>query len=137
MSPPMTWGHFVSNEQPAIRIFAPTGGYSSKEGIGGVNLPAMKKIVAEGQALFAGPPWPESIVGKNGELPQYVVADKSADGRLSWVAADPWEDSDKMRGFYYRARIDLELVVDGAIIDLNRVEIPDDIRLVDRRFGKD
>ena len=34
----------------------------------------------------------------------------------------------------YRARIDLELVVDGKIIDLNRIQIPSDAPIIDKRF---
>lgn len=36
-----------------------------------------------------------------------------------------------------RARIDAGLVVDGQVIDLNRVELPEGVRVVDRRFGEE
>lgn len=73
-------------------------------------------------------------MGKDGGLPQYVVSEKQDDGSLKWVAADPYADA-KPRGFYNRARIDVELVIDGRIIDLNRTRLPADGVIVDRRFA--
>jgi len=37
------------------------------------------------------------------------------------------------RGFIYRARVDLTLVVDGQVIDLNRIRLPADTLVIDRR----
>ncbi|QDU37424.1 hypothetical protein Mal4_17360 [Maioricimonas rarisocia] len=132
-----TWGQFLSNERAAIRIFAPTGGFSTAGDveIDVNNPPDFEELIREGKALRAGSPWPESLMGENGELPQYVVSEKQEDGTLQWVAADPYsDDKSKPRGFYNRARIDVELVVDGAIIDLNRMRLPADAVIVDRRF---
>jgi hypothetical protein len=120
-SPPTGWGGLLSNEQTAIRIFAPCHGTTRRDNM----------------ELSTGPPWPASIVGKDGELPEFVVAEKGAEGRLAWVAADPREKPDKHRGFYYRARIDVDLVVDGETIDLNKVKLPDDARIEDCRFRDD
>ena len=33
-----------------------------------------------------------------------------------------------------RARIDIELVVDGNIVDLNRIPLPADTPIIDKRF---
>ena len=49
------WGNLLSNDRTTIRIFAPSGGSSSKGG----------------ETLTARPPWPNSIIGPGGELPQY------------------------------------------------------------------
>jgi hypothetical protein len=135
-SSPKKWGHFVGNKQAAIRIYAPSGGYATKAAIDPINPPKMKPMVDEGRALLAGPPWPATIVGKQGELPEYVVAEADADGRLTWDAGD-WRADPKPRGFLYRARVDVDLVVDGEVIDLNRVELPEGVRVVDRRFEKE
>ncbi|MFG0295852.1 MAG: hypothetical protein ACF8PG_08080, partial [Maioricimonas sp. JB045] len=98
------------------------------------NPPDWDQLVRDGKALRVQAPWPESLAGKDGELPQYVVSEKQEDGTLKWVAADPYADA-KPRGFYFRARIDVELVVDGDIIDLNRTRLPAEAVIVDRRFA--
>lgn len=134
-TPPKNWGDFLSNANPAIRIYAPTGSYSMKEAVDLQNPPDFEALVREGRALRARAPWPKAIVGKNGELPEYVVSEKGPDGRLIWVAADPFQESKgPPRGFYNRARIDIELVVDGKVIDLNHVEFPDGVVIIDHRF---
>lgn len=132
------WGDMLSNQQPAVRIFAPSGGYSSKEAVDPAAKIDMEQLVREGKALRGDAPWPKEIVGPNGELPEFVVAEKGDDGTMKWVPASPWEDqkTGKLRGFYNRARIDLELVVDGTVIDLNRTEFPDGVPVLDRRFEK-
>ena len=33
-----------------------------------------------------------------------------------------------------RARIDIELIVDGKIVDLNRIPLPIDTQIIDKRF---
>ena len=112
--PPKMWGDLLSNKQPTIRIYGPSGGISMKEATDVKNPPDFEKLIKEGRALRAGAPWPKNIVGENGELPQYVVSQRGEDGRLGWVPADPNSDDEQgARGFYNRARIDVELVVDG------------------------
>jgi hypothetical protein len=49
---------------------------------------------------------------------------------LTWVPVQP---GDENKGFYYRARVDLELVADGEIIDLNRIKLPTEIPIIDKR----
>jgi len=86
----------------------------------------------------AGPPWPSSIVSPNGELPEYAVAEEE-NGELKWVAADPDKDrrENVMRAsFYHRARVDIELVVDGHIIDWSVISPPADAPIRDRRLEK-
>jgi len=131
-----SWGQFVSNQRAAIRIFAPSGGIATAGNveIDVNNPPDWEQLIRDGMALRAQAPWPESLAGKDGELPQYVVSEKQEDGTLKWVAADPYADA-KPRGFYFRARIDVELVVDGDIIDLNRTRLPAEAVIVDRRFN--
>ena len=44
---------------------------------------------------------------------------------------------DLIRPYYYRrrARIDIELIVDGDIVDLNRIPLPTDTPIIDKRFN--
>ena len=81
--------------------------------------------------LVVGPPWPQDLRTENGGLPEYVVT-KEVDGRLTW-AAPGLADKFPLVG-RYRARVDIELVVDGKIIDLNRIQLPPDTPIVDKRF---
>jgi hypothetical protein len=37
-------------------------------------------------------------------------------------------------GLMYRARVDIVLIVDGKIVDLNRIPLPADTPIIDKRF---
>lgn len=129
------WGHFLSNDRTTIRIFAPSGGCLSKGGAGIATSADIKEAVDKGQALLAKPPWPNSIIGPGGELPQYVTLDTDGEGHVVWVSADQPHDASKPRGFMNRARVDIDLIVDGDTVDLNRIQLPDNVRVIDRRFA--
>jgi len=107
-------GQLESNAAPTVRIYAP---------------PPCETVGPNGQKLRPSPPWPKELIGPNGELPEFV-RDEVRDGKLTWVAATPGTDD----GFHYRARIDIDLVIDGQVIDLNRIALPHDTPIVDRRF---
>ena len=83
------------------------------------------RLIREGKMLRVGPPWPNYIMSADGELPEYVRA-KYINGKQKWVPADVG----------IRARIDIMLVVDGKIIDLNRIPLPENTSIVDKRFSK-
>jgi hypothetical protein len=125
------------SDQPTIRIYAPSGGISMTEQIDPENPPDWEALIRDGRALRAQAPWPESIVGKNGELPEYVVSEL-VDGRMTWLPADPYDEGQRelFPGFFNRVRIDVELVIDGQIIDLNHVRLPDGAIVIDRRFDE-
>jgi hypothetical protein len=76
------------------------------------------------EGLTAGPPWPESVLSASGELPEYVVAQNGKRAPLSETNGG---------GFHFRARVDIVLVVDGKIVDLNRIKLPADTPIVDHR----
>lgn len=109
-------GGLFNNEQPVVRIYGPA--YT-----GGVSRPG-------GKVLRPVPPWPETIKSPTGELPEYVTI--SEDGE-SWVAVEEKPPIEALKGFIYRARIELELVVDGKIIDLNRIHLPANTPIIDKR----
>jgi len=128
----------LSNEGPCVRIYAPSGGTTRArppDGVPEPELPAdptyrdFQKLVEAGMALNAAPPWPESAYLPNGELSEYV-ASEWVEGRLTWI---PAQMGGEFRGFLHRARVDIELVVDGDVIDLNFTHLPADTRIIDKR----
>jgi len=100
------------NDKPVVRIYTPVYG-SSAQRPGGRMLPV-------------GPPWPESVKLANGSLPEYVVI--SEDG-MAWGPAI----GEVSTGFRHRARIEVELVADGEIIDFNRIMVPPGTSILDYR----
>jgi hypothetical protein len=102
-------GSLFSNNHPTVRIFAPSNAVSGVKG----DLPL-----------------PKEIVGSNGELPEYVIRKNDEEGQSHWVLPESGQSPSSR----FRARIDLELVVDGQIIDLNRIALPDVATIIDRRF---
>jgi hypothetical protein len=123
---------FVSNAKPCVRIKGPTGAYAGARVTPGGQIDS--KQLEEGTMLRAAAPWPDYLNGPKGELPEYVCAVKAEGEKLEWK---PLEDlPEGQRGFRNRARVDMELVIDGNVIDLNRVELPSDALIVDKRFPK-
>ena len=70
--------------------------------------------------------WPPEEVDPTYEPPEYVIH-----GGGAWV---PYTPSEEFTSFLFRARVDVMLVVDGDIVDLNRIRFPADTRILDRRF---
>jgi hypothetical protein len=77
---------------------------------------------ADGSKVKPGPPWPASARLPSGELPEYVI-----------MSGGKWVPPPKGVG-YVRARQDIMLVCDGDIVDLNRIRLPADTPIIDRRF---
>jgi len=61
-------------------------------------------------------------------LPEYVAPTKSGD----WAEWRRDRGGQDVHGFIQRVRTDIVLVVDGKIVDLNRIQLPKDV--TDRRF---
>ncbi len=110
---PFKKGGLFNNEKPVVRI------YSHVWPAYGTSRPGGKKLIP-------APPWPESIKSHTGELPEYIM--RSEDGN-SWIPVG----EKKPKGFMYRARTEIELVIDGTIIDLNRIYLPSNTPIVDKR----
>ena len=126
------WPHILqlkSKGAPLILEGSPSKNVLGKSMQAGVRIlwPAEDSgpILPDGTRVFAKAPWPDSVVSPSGELPEYV---RFVDGK--WVAANPQE----RQAFYYRARVDIVLIVDGRIVDLNRIQLPTQTPIVDRRF---
>jgi len=104
--------------QPSVLIMGPPPGRSAVR-------------VRDGNDLQCGPPWPKSIFNADGTLPEYVAATNE-----TWVPADLKNSTTcvvTFDGFLYRARVDIALVVDGHIIDLNRISLPENTPIIDCR----
>jgi hypothetical protein len=56
---------------------------------------------------------------------------------MKWISGDPENlRKNEAIGFLYRARVDLELVVDGQVIDLNSIHLPGATPIHDKRAEK-
>jgi len=111
---PSTYNVSGSTAETGVRILCPSGGV--------LGLP-------DGTRLEAGPPWPESVRSPSGEIPEYVVPKEG-----NWV---PFDGKELTTGiFLHRARIDIVLITDGKVVDLNRIPLPPDSPIIDRRFVK-
>ncbi len=103
-----------------VRIHAPrTGGLvTPRGGITGAD--------DSGEFLRIGPPWPDHVKSESGAPPEYVFDDNG-----KWAS---WNPENGERRDLRRARLEIELVVDGDIVDLNRIRIPADTPIIDKRF---
>jgi hypothetical protein len=107
-----------SNDVPSIRIYSPPSGLIGKPVI--------------------GPPWPPTALLPNGELSEYVT-NREINGEKTWIPATIEKPHNIEIGkgplsSLFRARVDIELIIDGKIIDLNRIRIPSDTPIIDKRW---
>ena len=86
--------------------------------------PGTVRQLPDGTRLEAKAPWPDSAISPAGELPEYVMPEHG-----TWVPC-----TTKLPKERFRARVDIILVVDGRVVDLNRLELPGETPIVDRRF---
>ena len=120
-SPDDRLGHMKAG----VRILSPrTGAFVNPKGTH--TTPGAESALPGGEFLRIGPPWPDHIKSESGALPEYVV---NKNGK--WVTYSEKEGEEYFVG---RARIDIELVVDGHIVDLNRIPLPTDTPIIDKRF---
>ena len=80
--------------------------------------------------LKVGPPWPDYLKSGSGTLPEYVVVEEGK-----------WQPFDRKQAKRYkllftirRTQTAIELIVDGDIVDLNRIPLPPDTPIIDKRF---
>jgi hypothetical protein len=94
--------------------------------------PGAESVIPDGKFLKIGPPWPNHIKSESGALPKYVLYEN--DKWVPYTEKKAKEYSNKRLTHLRRARIDIELVVDGDIVDLNRIPLPLDTPIIDKRF---
>ncbi len=119
------WPHILglrSKGAPLILVSSPAP-YVDLTLKAGVRIlsPGMRVTLGPDE-IKPGPPWPDSARLPSGELPEYVT----------WRDGT-WVPGDEARGGV-RARQDIMLVCDGKVIDLNRIPLPADTPIIDRRF---
>jgi hypothetical protein len=112
-----------------VRILSPlTGTLVTPEGSS--YPPGAESAIHSGKFLRIGPPWPDYIKSESGTLPEYVVP---KDGK--WAPYTEKEPRDlRDLSLRRRARTDIELIVDGDIVDLNRIPLPPSTPIIDNRF---
>lgn len=108
---PSAYGVSGTTARAGVRILCPVGG----------ELPG--RSIALPGADF---PWTIPLAPVHETLPEYVTMENGLP-----VPATP---GDGKMGFYRRARVDIELIVDGEVVDLNRVRLPEGTPILDRRF---
>jgi len=114
-----------------VRLWCPeTGKLVTAKGKDYQVYPAgAESSIPGGKFLKIGPPWPDDITSESGALPEYVGIDGD-----KWRGYDP-KDARKGRFIpLWRARLEIQLIVDGHIIDLNRIPLPADTPIIDKRF---
>ena len=123
-----------------VRITMPTTGQVIVPGeretrIFDASIPSRVRAKAlsglSGAYLTVGPPWPDAIENAKGDLPEFVVADD-----LKWRATTVKElrENRSPQQIVRRSRTEITLIVDGEVVDLNRISVP--AFVVDRRFEK-
>jgi hypothetical protein len=95
--------------QPGVRILTPA--YGAR--------------VGEEKTDAGSPQWLDALTSGGAPLPEYALSLKGG----KWAAYD----GSNRAGFMYRARTDIILAVDGRVVDLNRIPLPPDTPILDRR----
>lgn len=127
LSSPNKYRNFGETIKAGVRILSPlTGTLVTPEG--SLYPPGAESVIPDGKFLRIGPPWPDDIKSESGALPKYVINENG-----KWAAYDPDVKKDPSR-YLRRARSDIELIVDGNVVDLNRIPLPGDTPIIDKRF---
>jgi len=116
-----------------VRVRSPNQGTLITPG-GSVYPAGAEASVPDGRFMKVGPPWPEEVRTADGALPEYVLID---DGKWRAYREDDAKGPIARRMTIRRARTEIELVVDGNVVDLNRIPLPADTPIIDRRFDDD
>ena len=76
-------------------------------------------------------PWTNDLELSGGALPRHAV--KRKDGKwVAWDGEDTFDDYEEPARIL-QARVELTLFVDGEVVDLNRIRLPEDTAIVDNR----
>ena len=88
-------------------------------------LSTQKIIMDDGSELRDSPAEFAFVRTKTGELPEYVIEKDD-----EWI---PYTGQDRP-GPRHRTRVDIVLITDANIVDLNRIPLPANTPIIDRRF---
>ena len=78
----------------------------------------------------------ELLLSSPGVPPEYVEIDGNNVTPFSDVLPKPLARHEKLREAIYRVRTDIILVIDGNVVDLNRIPLPEDTPIIDQRFAE-
>jgi hypothetical protein len=104
-----------------------SGGTTIDKGIRILWLSTQKIIMDDGTELRDNPAELALVRTETGELPEYAI---EKDGQ--WI---PYTSQDNP-GPRHRTRVDIVLITDANIVDLNRIPLPAETSIIDRRFSK-
>jgi hypothetical protein len=119
---PRKTGDLFVMDQPCVRVYTPARNAA---------LGAMK----DGKRIDLIPhaPWPRYLYSDSNALPEYVYFNNDANDPR-WIPAHLPGPHELPKGFYCRARVEIELVADGNTIDMNRIPLPPNTPIIDERF---
>lgn len=100
-------------------------GSTVEKGIRILWLSTQKIIMDDGTELRDSPAEFAFVTTETGELPEYVIEKND-----KWI---PYTGQDRP-GPRHRTRVDIALIIDANIIDLNRIPLPAETPIIDRRF---
>ncbi|QDU35754.1 hypothetical protein Mal4_00360 [Maioricimonas rarisocia] len=147
------WLHILSQKSPKAPIVLYRGphqfaGVSMAAGVrirhpnqgtliaasGSVYPPGAEASVPGGTFAKVGPPWPEAVRNADGSLPEYVILEE---GKWRQYREEDSKGAIAQRVTIRRARAEIELIVDGDVVDLNRIRLPENTPIIDRRFPEE
>ena len=67
-------------------------------------------------------------------MPKYVINENGKWSAYREIESDSERERVRKQFEMKRARLDIELSVDGDIVDLNRIPLPADTPIIDKRF---
>lgn len=114
-----------------VVIIAPNTGKLFYKKNNGRYSPCAESNIPDQKFLRVGPPWPDEIRDESGKLPDRVVPDG-----LKWrpATAQEMKDFPPIMHRSQRVRTEVRLIVDGKVVDLNRIQLPASV--IDKRFEK-
>jgi hypothetical protein len=89
-------------------------------------------LLPDGTYTIIGP-WTNDLALSDGVLPEYVVKRKKDGKWIAWDGRRSYNDYESPATIL-PARISLTLYVDGEVVDLNRIRLPEDTPIVDERM---
>lgn len=91
-------------------------------------------VLPDGTYRHVGP-WTDDLELPGGVLPQHVVKRKKDGKWIAWDGRHSYDDY-QSPAMIPQARVELQLYVDGKVLDLNRIQLPKDTPIIDMRtFG--
>ena len=88
-------------------------------------------LLPDGTYTLIGP-WTKDFESSDGALPRRVVKRKKDCKWIAWDGKHSYDDYEAPAKIL-QARVELQLYVDGEVVNLNRVRLPEDTPIIDKR----